>query len=155
MPKQKQKNYEELFDRIKIAHSSGFYFEKVWIAYSIIEDRLVSLLRKSGGINYNKGESKKDQKFREQIKMLGPKIFVINKRKKNNPLLRFVLYGDYLKEVQKWSKKRNRFMHALAEEAKPIKRLEKEIYIMSTEGETIARELCSRARRLKKRVKKK
>ena len=45
----KRELYEELYERMNTAHDAGFNLEASWFAYAVIEDRLLSLLRNSGG----------------------------------------------------------------------------------------------------------
>lgn len=136
----KKENYELLFDRIKIAHSNKFYLEQSWIAYAIIEDRISSLLAKSGGVLNHKGE---------EIRMLGNKISTLEKRNKKNINLRKILYGDILEKLKVWSKSRNDLMHALASSRVPVNIHSNEIEAVAVTGEEIAREISSRARRFK------
>ena len=137
----KKENYELLFDRIKTAYSNKFYLEQTWIAYSIIEDRISSLLSNSGGIL---------NKRNEEIRMLGNKIRTVEKRINKNKSLRKVFYDNILVELKVWSKSRNELMHALASAKDPIDLLSKEIENVAITGEKLSREISSRARRFKK-----
>jgi len=147
--KTKYENYKKLFDRIKIALDNKFYFEAMWLAYAIIEDRLKSSLLKCGGNKFLFGKIKG-----KDIKMLGPKIMEIKKRQPVITNLNFAYYDDILDRINKWSKDRNKLMHALAEETKPISTFNELIKNTATNGNKIARELSSRIRKLKRELEK-
>ena len=61
----KREYYKDLIDRMNKAHDDEYYLEASWFAYTVLEDRLLSALRQSGGATY--------ANFRP-IRMLGKKI---------------------------------------------------------------------------------
>lgn len=137
----KESNYQKLFGKIDSAIESDFYLEASWMIYSIIEDRFRSLVNNS---------AKTPAEKKRKILMLGPKIGIIEDRLKTNSNLQSVFYDDLLERVNNWKKSRDKLMHAMAEESVPIEDLNKEIYLTASNGEQIAKDLCTRARKLKK-----
>ena len=137
----KKENYELLFDRIRVAQDNKFFLEQTWIAYTIIEDRLLSLLSNSGGLLNKKNK---------EIRGISNKITTLNQRYNNNINLRKVLYENILDDLKMWAESRNDLMHALASSKYPIDLISAKIQDVAIKGEKIARELSSRARRLKK-----
>lgn len=78
MPNPKQSHYEALLGRMEQAHADKHYFEASWYAYAVLEDRLRSALRQSGGDTYPN---------HRPIKNLGKKIQIIRDRKQSDAVL--------------------------------------------------------------------
>lgn len=114
-----------------------FYLEASWITYAILEDRLLSILKESGGGH-------------DKIKMLGPKLGEVNKRMLNTLNMRKAFYGELLPDLDRWKDKRNMLMHTMASEAKTAAELDDDSKQLAMEGRRIARELCAACRRYKK-----
>jgi hypothetical protein len=138
--KKKHYDYQELFTRAESAIEQEYYLECSWIISTIIEDRLVSLLKNSGGHLRQNGS---------EIRMIGPKIIELNSRKINDDKLASVLFDDVLDLVSNWKDSRNRLMHSLAENGSYDDYF-KEIYLLANDGIKIAKTLSTRARKLKK-----
>lgn len=139
----KKVNYEILFERVKVAKDNEFFLEVAWISYSILEDRLTSLLEKTGGVPIEKNPL-----------MFGKKLTHIENRSKTDQNLKNILYDDLVKKLRTWSQERNILMHVLADCKKPIVGLDVSIKNTATQGEILARELSARVRKIKKKSKK-
>ncbi|MAL82904.1 MAG: hypothetical protein CMF11_00925 [Idiomarina sp.] len=132
----KYSKYRELISRIDSAIEDGFYLEATWIAYAILEDRLVSALKESGG-----GPS---------IRMLGPKIGKIKSRQTSSLKMRQAFFGDMIQRLSDWAKKRNALMHALADERLDVPAIDAESESVALEGRELAREFSAACKRFKK-----
>ena len=133
----KNYKYSELLSRMDEAIEHEFYLEASWITYAILEDRLLSILKESGGGH-------------DKIKMLGPKLGEVNKRMLNTLNMRKAFYGELLPDLDRWKDKRNMLMHTMASEAKTAAELDDDSKQLAMEGRCIARELCAACRRYKK-----
>jgi hypothetical protein len=139
--KKKHYDYQELFERATDAIESEYYLEASWIISTMIEDRLVSLLKQSGGHLKPNGQ---------EIRMIGPKITELENRiTANHQMLISVSYGNIIDDVKIWKNKRNDLMHALAENGS-YDDFYKDIYLLANNGIEIAKKLATRARKLKK-----
>ncbi|MBV1788344.1 hypothetical protein KQ940_09775 [Marinobacterium sp. D7] len=132
----KYNKYRELISRIDLAIEGGFYLEATWIAYSILEDRLVSALKESGG--------------GPPIRMLGPKIGEIKYRHTNSLKMRQAFFGDMIQRLSNWKDKRNDLMHALADERLDVPSIDAESKSVALEGRGLAREFSAACKRFKK-----
>ncbi len=139
----KKENYELLIGRMKVAQEKEFFLEQTWIAYAIIEDRILSILDKIGLIQAH------------SIIMLNAKIRILTKEKASRSELRKIFYDDILKRIIQWAKKRNKLMHALASEKKKIDIADPNIKDIAQTGESLAREISARVWSLKKILSKK
>jgi len=70
--------YATLIERCEAAAANAAYFESSWYAYAVLEDRLRSLLRSSGG------ETKTVDGVEKTIRMMGPKLDVLRGRAKTS-----------------------------------------------------------------------
>lgn len=139
--KKKHYSYKELFERAENAIKEEYYLEASWIISTIIEDRLISLLKQSGGHLKPNGQ---------EIRMIGPKIIELEDRiNANHQQIISVTYGNILDDVKIWKNNRNDLMHALAENGS-YDDFFKDIYLLANNGITIAKKLATRARKLKK-----
>jgi predicted nucleic acid-binding Zn-ribbon protein len=127
--------------KMEQAHSLEFYLEASWIAYSILEDRLLSALLQTGGSTYSDGKD---------IRMLGQKIVELEQRKTNDQLLSAYFNDDLIDELKKLKKSRNDLMHELADSTKTILELDKETYLLSENSKSLVNSTCNASRLLKK-----
>lgn len=131
--------YEGFFERMQTAKDAGFNLEASWYCYAMIEDRLLSMLRNSGGAGRN-GSA-------EPIRMLGEKLAELQRRSSSNALLKSCLPDV---EINEWKDKRNDLMHAMAAGVLSIPEIDKEAYLLSQSGQTLLKKLSAGAMRLKK-----
>jgi len=124
------------FTQIDRAIESEFYLEATWIAYAILEDRLVSALKESGG--------------GPPIRMLGPKLGEIKSRQTTSLNMRKAFFGDMLDRLGSWKDRRNDLMHALADERIDVQAIDVEAKSVALEGKELAREFSAACRRFKK-----
>lgn len=137
----KRDYYKVLMHKMQEAHSHKFYLESSWFAFAILEDRLLSALRQSGGSTYANNKP---------IRMLGPKMIEIKKRKRTDKLLKAYFSNELMDKVDKWSKERNGLMHAMADGTQSIEDILKTAYMQSTTAKTLIKDICNAARLLKK-----
>jgi hypothetical protein len=133
----KSYKYSELLSRMDEAIEHEFYLEASWISYAIFEDRLLSILKESGGGH-------------DKLRMLGPKLGEVNKRMVDTLNMRKSFYGDLLPNLHRWKDERNTLMHTLASEAKTAFEIDQESKKLALDGRQIARDLCAACRRYKK-----
>ncbi|MGL5468414.1 MAG: hypothetical protein ACRDCT_09555, partial [Shewanella sp.] len=117
----KRKHYNELTARMNAAHKGKYYLESSWFAYTVLEDRLLSALRQSGGANY---------KNNKPIRMLGKKMQEITLRKKKDPLLSAYFSDQLMDRIHKWKEERNNLTHAMADGSKTMIEVDKAAYIL-------------------------
>lgn len=138
---EKNNHYKELMSRMSEAHDKEFYLEASWFAYTVLEDRLLSALRQSGGVTY--------ANYRP-IRMLGKKMQEIRQRKRNDQLLAAYFDDSLMDRIHQWKEDRNDLAHAMAEGTKPMNEIDKAAYLLSTNAKKLVKDVCSAARRLKK-----
>lgn len=147
----KDKLYRFYINHIDISLSNKNYFESAWLAYSLIEDRLTSMLIQTGG---NKPTTKKQNKFsRKPIKMLGPKLDELSKRLKTHTLLKKELTTSLMTDLKKWKDDRNTLMHSMADGSMTVEEIQAKVEALATKGRDVAREAAATSRRLKKKSK--
>ncbi|WP_299966032.1 hypothetical protein [uncultured Roseobacter sp.] len=131
--------FEGFHDRMNDAISKNFCLEASWYAYAILEDRLVSMLRQSGGIGVNGSQT--------AIKMLGPKLRELRSRARTDRLL-----AENFPEtrISAWSNERNDLMHAMAEGTLTQTEIDKKAYLLATQGRDLVKDVSAAAMRLKK-----
>lgn len=140
----KQELYKTFIQRMEAALDAGYHLEASWYAYAILEDRLISMLRNTGGVplvssGRNKGKP---------IQMLGRKLAELQKRSKTTAILQQIEFAS----IQNWANQRNDLMHAMAEGSKPLKAVDKEAFLLAQTGVTVVRDCASAARRVKKNL---
>lgn len=141
----KQELISELISRMEAAHASGAHFESAWYSYALLEDRMLSILRSSGG----------DKHKGDVIRMLGPKIKEISARIGNGPGKNDVLaLAVNVKRAKAWSSSRNSLMHALADGTRTTQQIDQEAHALASEGIELVREVSASARRLKRHLRK-
>lgn len=132
----KKYKYQTLILRIDQAIEDEFFLEATWIAYAILEDRLVSVLRESGAD--------------PTIRMLGPKLIAVQSKTQQSINMRKAFFGDMLDRLKAWKDKRNDLMHALADERQDIPDIDQAAQSVAIEGRDLAREFAAACRRFKK-----
>jgi len=136
----KKKLYQDLIERMETAAANGRDVEAAWYAYAVLEDRLRSMLRQSGGEGVKKGIGK-------PIRTLGKKIGELNVRAKKDELLKNCF--EYYR-IDKWKEDRNDLVHSMADGHHDIESIDKKASTLATDGVDLARLYASQARRLKK-----
>ncbi|UZK70061.1 hypothetical protein OKW76_03130 [Sphingomonas sp. S1-29] len=136
----KKKLYQDLVSRMEAAAADGRDVEAAWFAYAVLEDRLRSLLRQSGGEGQSKGIGK-------PIRMMGPKLKELAKRAKKDELLKSCFEYDKLNQ---WKHDRNDLVHAMADGSQTIEQIDAAAASLASEGVVLARTYAAAARRLKK-----
>lgn len=138
----KEDIYKKYIAQLEEAEKLGFHFESCWISYVILEDRLLSILRSTGGDHYPNGN---------EIRMMGPKIIEIKSRISSNQILKgHMEAGDLIPRIEQWKDKRNILMHSMADGSLSILQIEKEITILAINGTKLVRDFAAAARRVKK-----
>lgn len=145
----KRENYELLLHKNSNAIENEFYFEAIWISYCIMEDRLLSALKKC---KCDKTISKKGKA--EEIRMLGPKIKAIRSNKISQPLLQLIEI-QLIDNIEKWKDVRNDLMHKLATESAPLRSFDATIQKCARDGITLAKDLAASIQRINKQLKRK
>jgi hypothetical protein len=135
----KTKLYKKLISRMDEAVNSGNDVEAAWYAYAVLEDRLRSMLRQSGGDGEKKGKGK-------PIRMMGPKIVELKKRSQKDSLLANCFAFDPLND---WKNDRNNLVHAMADGQHDIIEIDELASKLAKEGVALARIYSTNARRLK------
>jgi hypothetical protein len=133
--------YATLIERCEAAAAKAAYFESSWYAYAVLEDRLRSLLRSSGG------ETKTVDGVEKTIRMMGPKLDALRGRAKTNHRLRA---GLPVPRLRAWINTRNSLMHRMADGTIRIEEIDEQVQQLALEGVDLARECSASARRLKK-----
>ncbi len=142
----KRQLFEVFLDRMSAAQDAGMPFESAWYAYAVLEDRLVSMLRNSGGETSANGK---------EIRMMGNKITMLRKRAANDALLAANFPEHDVADVKAtrlwiWKDKRDTLMHSMADGNLTLGQIDAMVDEVSVEGALLAREYASAAMRLKK-----
>lgn len=137
----KRKHYIELMDEMEKSHQAAYYLESSWYAYTVLEDRLLSALRQSGGETYAN---------HRPIRMLGKKMQEIRQRKINDSLLRAYFDDKLMDRIHAWKEERNDLTHAMADGTKSIGEIKKSSYLLSTNAKKLVKDVCNAAILLKK-----
>ena len=137
----KTHHYKILMHKMNEAHEHKFYLEASWFAFAIVEDRLVSTLRQSGGTTDSQNQ---------EIRMLGRKMGVISQRKRNDSLLAAYFTDELMGEIDVWKDKRNDLAHALAVGSQSIEDILTTAENLSEEAKDLVNKVCAAARLLKK-----
>lgn len=137
----KRSHYEALITKMAKANQDEYYLEACWLAYAIMEDRLLSALRNSGGENYRNGKP---------IRGIGKKSQEINYRKKKDDLLKAYFSDHLMDRVYDWKESRNDLAHAMADGSKTMSEIYKAAYLLCEKSDRLVKDLGSAAMRLKK-----
>lgn len=151
----KSKLYKVYLDRQNNAYENDYFFESSWYSYAILEDRLVSLLRQTGGTTDANGNP---------LRMLGNKLEELKWRRNTDADLKAV-FPDHknaagtpnhgrLNDLYVWKENRNRLIHGMADGTISLTDIDKMVYDLATDGLPLVRDFCSAAMRLKKRLRK-
>lgn len=135
----KQALYEAFITRLETAIADTKYFEASWYAYAVLEDRLMSMMRNSGGAGRGGGG--------KPIHMMGPKLTELTFRAKTDPLLKANFEFTRLK---KWTNERNNLMHAMADSSMALAEIDAGAKALAEEGAALVREYSAACRRLKR-----
>ncbi len=135
----KQALYSAFIKRMAAAHEARQYFESSWYAYTVLEDRLRSLLRSTGGEGVG-GPGK-------PIRMMGPKLKELKYRAKKDELLKANFEHDRLNA---WKEDRNNLMHAMADASMTLAQIDQGAERLSIEGAELVRVFSAACRRVKK-----
>lgn len=127
--------YQQMIGRLDEAIAGRHFFEASWYAYALLEDRLISLLKSSGGYS--------------AVKMMGPKIGKLNDRATSDPTL--ATNFEYTR-LNVWKNARNDLMHAMAEGAMPMNDVDIRAKALAEEGAALVRIYAAAARRQKQIV---
>jgi len=138
----KEALYKTFITRMKSASDAGMYLEASWYAYAALEDRLVSLLRNSGGVGEKAGGANG-----KPIKMMGPKLNELTRRAKKDKLLKENFEHDKLND---WKDSRNNLMHAMGDATMTIADIDVSARKLAEDGQKLLREYAAACRRLKK-----
>lgn len=125
--------YEEFIGRIDASIAAAAYLEASWYIYAVLEDRLISMLRLSGGVPPG-------------IRMMGSKISEVSLRAVSDLLLAANFDEAAMRD---WSTKRNALMHAMAEGALTIQQVDRDAEVLATEGRSLVRTVTTQVMRLK------
>lgn len=153
--------YSELLKRQRIAAEAGFHFESCWFAHAIFEDRTRSIVSNSGdGKGYGGSMSDKLKLILARWDEVKTKTVngkpVKDKRSGKKvkiakwPLLH-TLERQLIEDIQLWTQDRNQLVHALASGHISLAEADDLGQQLSELGMKLASEICSAARRLKKR----
>jgi hypothetical protein len=137
----KGKHYTALLKKMEAAMKAGFYLEASWIAYAILEDRLVAAMLCTGGATQRNGK---------RVAMLGPKINFLKKRRRRDKLLGANFSTDWLNKLARWKDRRNTLMHAMANATVSVGRIELAAKRLALAADTLVYDACRQTRRLKK-----
>lgn len=142
MAKKKGTIYQKYIEQFEETIELGYFFEAAWLEYVLIEDRLSSLLRNSGGEFRPNGKP---------ILMMGPKLNELKSRMAGNQILKGHLDSDDLiNRLEKWKDARNTLMHSMADGSLTIADIDIKIANLAKTGAKLTRNYASAARRVKR-----
>jgi hypothetical protein len=140
MPIKKRQLYEQLIERMDNAFAAGYFLEASWYAYSLLEDRLNSLLKNTGGLpTGNNGHPI----------MMGKKISQLKKRAHTYDELEKL----DLSSLGIWAKDRNDLMHAMADASKTMEAISSSVKKLANVGVPMVRDFAKIAMKIKKQNK--
>lgn len=134
--------YKTFIGRMKNAYDAGMYLEASWYAYAVLEDRLLSLLRNSGGVGQNSGGANG-----KPIRMMGPKLKELSLRSKKDRLLKENFEHD---KLNVWKKSRDNLMHAMGDATMTVKDIDAAAKKLAEDGQVLVRDYAAACRRLKR-----
>ena len=142
----KRRLFEVFLDRMAKAETAEMPFEAAWYSYAVLEDRLLSMLRNSGGETFPNGQP---------IRMLGDKMVELRRRAASDSLLAAYFPEHDIEEMKqtklgKWKDARNKLMHGMASGELSLDEIDEMVTIVAADGATLAREYAASAARLKK-----
>ena len=137
----KYENYKEQNGRLKKALDNHFYLEAIFIEYTIIEDRLSSILRYEGNSIKSKDHVSIDKKLN--------KVDAIAREKKG--LANRYFTPEFVDSIRRWKEKRNPLVHSLMKQNLSTELL----YEIALEGQSLQKELCRLSQNYKRAVERK
>ena len=137
MANPKEDLYTLFFTRMNEANKACYYFETITIAYAMIEDRINSVLDKTGG---------------NADRMISKKLEFLRKRK--NVLVRAQFPEDFIKEIEHWIDQRNVLAHEMANSHKPWTYLDKKAALLALRAPKLVNEISGAVNRVKNQLKK-
>lgn len=137
----KEALYRTFMSRMQSAYEASMYLEASWYIYAVLEDRLVSLLKNSGGVGENDGGSSG-----KPIRMMGPKLKELSRRAKKDKLLAAYFEHD---KLNAWKESRNNLMHAMGDATMQLNEIDTAAEKLAKEGQELVREYAAACRRLK------
>ncbi len=138
----KRSHYETFIGRLDLAVSGGHFLEASWYAYAVLEDRLLSLLRGSGGVNDRKGKP---------FRPLGNKLRELQERSASDDVLR--AHFEFTR-LHAWKVRRDELMHAMADASKSVEEIDGEARRLAMDGAELVRVYSAASSRFKKRRRK-
>lgn len=142
MQQENKRPHERLLEKMKAAYAAEFHFEAVWLAYAVLEDRLSTALRLTGGAAY--GNHRPMQEF-------GPKLGELNHRRERNPMLAECFSEELMGHLAAWKAQRDVLLQGMADDAAHVDELAERIHLLAQRGVALANLACLATRRLKKR----
>lgn len=143
---QKYENYREQFNRLKRAIAAEFYFEAIFLEYSIIEDRTESIIRHAG-----RWDSYLKNRGRYQV-TLDSKITYIQDFAREKKSIAHKYFSDILMdEILEWKEERNCLIHALLKQTLTTEDISK----IAHTGEQLTKEIRTRATNFSRAVERK
>ena len=136
-----KKDYRALMERMKTAYEANHYVEAVWLAYVVIEDRLGSALRHSGGATFGN---------QRPIQTLGPKLGELGTRRERDALLGSCFSAELLEQIHEWKTQREALIQSMEEYSSTFGQIQKEALHTAQRGIALANLASIAARNLKK-----
>ena len=135
-----EKLYAELLMRLNLAHKEEFFLESSWLAYSILEDRLLSLLADSGGVKY---------KNHKPIRMMGKKLEEISKRSATDGTLADCFPDQIASRIHEWKEQRNALVHTIEHGETTLSEMTKSAKRLSIDSKALVHDVSKAAKKLK------
>jgi hypothetical protein len=126
---------------MEAAIKAKYYLEACWVAYAILEDRVVTALLCTGGATQQNGKP---------VTMMGPKINFLKKRRRRDKLLAANFSTEWLNKLARWKDRRNKLMHAMAIGTVTTGRLELAAKKLAMAADPLVYDACRQVRRVKK-----
>ena len=137
---QKHKNYRDNFTKLKRALELEFYYEAIFIEYSIIEDRTESILRHADKWEAYLKKHRRGNPLREPT--IESKIKYINGQlESGNKLLIKYFSTDILTQILEWKEDRNKLIHALLNQSLT----DEDLAQIAFRGDALTKDLRNRA----------
>lgn len=141
MQEEKKRHYQVLMDKMKAAYAAECYFESAWLAYAILEDRLMSALRLTGGTTFGN---------HRPIQTLGPKIGELSNRREHNKAFAACFSAELMAQLEEWKDQRDKVVQAMADYSAPIEAVQEGVYFLAQRGMALASLVCAANHRFKK-----
>lgn len=135
----KRKLLGTIMAKMEAAHKGGHHLEAAWYAYAILEDRLRSALRTSGG---ERGGPKN-----KPLRMAGEKLGELIERAAHSSVISQALP---LTDLKAWVKSRNDLMHSMLDGSMTEHDIGRSAQKLSSSGLALVKKLAVSTMRLKK-----